>query len=233
MTNFQAQQLTSAKWLTPERYVTFLPSFVGASISFFIVAFVLIPMVFGVLDRWEDVLIMEAQVNELPSLRQQIDTEQAKLKQLRHQETLLFELVASKEELKTYLAQLNKLMLIHQLSVVELKPEVVESYLPPKLQDSESSLSATNSEASDSDDLVVSEDPLLVSGIERHSINLVVDGAFTNLLALLRDLESLSVIMIPSDLELVQASTNPSDLPSDLSRLQMSLILTGYGRSPL
>lgn len=233
MTNFQAQQLTSAKWLTPERYVTFLPSFVGASISFFIFAFVLIPMVFGVLDRWEDILIMEAQVNELPSLRKQIHANQAKLKQLTHQETLLFELVASKEELKTYLAQLNKLMLIHQLSVVELKPENVESYLPPKLQDSESSLSATNSEASDSDDLVVSEDPLLVSGIERHSISLVVDGAFTNLLALLRDLESLSVIMIPSDLELVQASTNPSDLPSDLSRLQMSLILTGYGRSPL
>ena len=233
MTNFQAEQLTSAKWLTPERYVVILPSIVGAAVSFLIVAFILIPMIFGVRERWDNVLIMEAQVNELPSLRQRINADQTKLQQLRRQEALLFELVASKDELETYLAQLNKLMLAHHLSVLELKPETVESFSPPNSQESESSSSASNAESSDSDDTFDRKDPLLVSGIEKHSMNLVVEGRFTNLLALLRDLESLNVIMIPSDLELVEASTNPNESTTSSTRLQMSLMLTGYGRSSL
>ena len=131
------------------------------------------------------------------------------------------------------MAQLNNLVSIHKLSLVELKPDDIETYLPSMSQEGESSLSKSNPESSDSDDLEVRQDPLLVSGIEKHSMNLVVEGSFVNLLDLLRDLESLNIIMIPSALRLDQASKNPGNPSTSLGRLQMSLILSGYGRSSL
>ena len=232
MTNFQAEQLTSPKWLTPERSVSLFPAIIGVFVSIFVVSFVFIPLVFGVRERWDDVLLMETQVNELSLLRRQLNAHEAKLRLIRYQQSLLFALVASKDELKTYLAQLNGLISIYNLSLIELKPELVESYLPPASKDSESSLDSSNTAPLDSDSNILSQDPLLVSGIEKHGMNLVVEGDFVNLLGFLRDLESLSVIMIPSQLNLVQASMNPSEPPSALSLLRMTLFLTGYGRSP-
>ena len=231
MTNFQAEQLISPKWLTPERSVVFLPAFIGAAISVFVASFVFVPIVFGVRERLDNLQVMEAKVNELPLLRRQLKANKTKLKKLRYQESILFKLVASRDELKTYLAQLNELISIHQLSLSELKPELVESYLPPSSQDSETSLDATNSGSLDSDSEVGSQDPLLVSGIEKHSVKLIVVGDFENLLYFLRDLESLSVVMNTSNLELLETSSNSSDPPPASTRLKMTLLLTGYGRS--
>ena len=133
MTNFSGigrQGIWS--WLTPERAVLVVPVFAGLGLSMALLSVGITPLTIRVREQSEVVEQLTTKAEFVPVLRQQLAA--VKRDQLERDQQLdrLLELVAGTSELQTFLAGLNDLARVHNVSITTTKPGAVERFQAPK-----------------------------------------------------------------------------------------------------
>ena len=180
MTNFSGigrQGLWS--WLTPERAVLVVPVLAGLGLSVVIFSAGVTPLSLRVKDQQEVVEQLTYKSEVLPLLQQQLS--ELKQKQLLRDQQLdrLLSLVAGTSALNTFLAQLDELGQLHQVSITTTEPGPVERFrAPASVADAQTPPAAGGRQAS-----TASGDALLNRGLEKRSAGLSVRGPFEQVLA--------------------------------------------------
>lgn len=218
MTNFQAEiKRPIAAWLTPERAVVVVPILAGLASAAALVTAVITPQMVQLRERRSVVGVMEQKSDDLPGLAQTLAERRLEQAELMAQQRRLLALIAGTAELETLLAQLNDLANKHQVLVSSTVPGKVE-WAPQPLPSSGA--------PSASKKKMGGGDPLLMQGLEKRSARIQVQGAFVQVLAFLRSLESLEVFVITDDLSVV-ASRSSSDDEATTVRLGLNLLAYG------
>lgn len=218
MTNFQAEiKRPIAAWLTPERAVVVVPILAGLASAAALVTAVITPQMVQLRERRSVVGVMEQKSDDLPGLAQTLAERRLEQAELMAQQRRLLALIAGTAELETLLAQLNDLANKHQVLVSSTVPGKVER--APQPLPSSGAPSASKKKMGGGD-------PLLMQGLEKRSARIQVQGAFVQVLAFLRSLESLEVFVITDDLSVV-ASRSSSDDEATTVRLGLNLLAYG------
>ena len=218
-------------WLTPERAVLVMPVLAGLAFSLALLSVGVTPLSLRLKEQQELVGQLSAKSDLLPQLRQELTVLRRKQEERQEQLDRLLGLVAGTAELNTFLAQLNNLAAVHQVTINTTEPGPVERFqAPPPVSTAgqEAPPAAGGSQAS-----AAARDALLNRGLEKRSATLTVTGGFQQVLAFLRSLESLETFVIISELDVkaLGASGGAKDEPA-MTEVSMGFKLTAYGRQP-
>ena len=224
MTNFSGigrQGLWS--WLTPERAVLVVPVFAGLGLSMALLSVGVTPLTIRVREQNEVVEQLTTKAEFVPVLRQQLAAVKREQVARAQQLDRLLDLVAGTSELQTFLAGLNDLARVFNVSITTTKPGDVERFkTPTPAQASEAPPAAggVNSGAA--------ADPLLNRGLEKRSATLTVKGSFQQVLAFLRSLEQLEVFVVIGEMNIRGQGGQRGD-GVDPVEVEMDLTLSAYG----
>ena len=215
MTNFQADiNRPTAAWLTPERAVVVVPILAGLALAAALATAVITPQMVQLRERRSVVDVMEQKSDDLPGLAQTLAQRRLEQAEVMAQQRRLLALIAGTAELETLLAQLNDLANKHQV--------LVSSTVPGKVERAPQSVPSSGAPSAGKKK-IGGGDPLLMQGLEKRSARIQVQGAFVQVLAFLRSLESLEVFVITDDLSVV-ASHSSSDDEATTVRLGLNLL---------
>ena len=220
MTNFQPSRTAPKRWITPERAVLVLPILVGAAFAVLLGLAALSPLLVQLNQRRSALQDMERKRDELPLLRQQLQSLLDRQQTLEAQQGRLLTLVAGTSALKTWLAQLNRLAINQGVSILQVEPQPVEVYIPPPPPAEGGGATSTAPP--------VTGDPLLAPNLEKRSAIVTLQAPFPRLVDLLQQMELLQVIVLASDLELDVVPPNPE---SKQLEIKLKLKLSAYGRN--
>ena len=202
---------------SPQRILVVLPALIGAGVAALLLTAGATPLLVQRQQEQAVVKEMRFKRDELPQMRQQLEQQLEQLDGVERQQDRLVDLVAGRRQLRTVLAAMNRLIDVHnvQITALELKPVV--PYVPPSPPPEPES-------GEEPPPAPPPGDPLLRPGLEKRSALISLEGAFTDLLLVLRQLEQLQVIVIIDDLQLLNNGTEGS-------LTQLSLSISAYGRS--
>ena len=220
MTNFQPASTAPKRWITPERAVLVLPILAGSAVAVLLGLVAFSPLIVQLNQRRSALQEMERKLDELPLLRQQLQSLLDRQQTLESQQVRLLTLVAGTSELKTWLAQLNRLAIIKGVSILQVDPQPVEVYIPqpPPAEAGEAALTAPP----------ITVDPLLAPNLEKRSAIVTLQAPFPRLVDFLQQMELLQVIVLASDLELDMV---PPKSNSKRLETKLKLKLSAYGRN--
>ena len=233
MTNFQAQRSPSRlSWLTPERALLFVPVLTSVGVAIILLVVALVPIWRFMRERQVVVEDLSLKSLALPQLERDLLEQQTLELQLEDQGTRLINMLAGTKDLDTFLAGLNLLAVTHQVSVASTQPGDIEVWIPPVEPDD--GMEADFGASSSAEDVSSSSsgDALLQEGLEKRSASITVEGGFDQVLAFLRDLESLEVFVIASDLAMEALRASGQDARDDAAiKTKLELQLSAYGRA--
>lgn len=210
-----------AGWFSPERILLVLPIVMGAGLAVLMLTAGAAPLMVQLKADQEVVDEMLRKREGLAAARQQLEQELVELERLDQKHKRLVNLVAGEGQLRTVLAQLNLLTQRQnvRITAMELQPVVRFTPPPPPSPPSEAEKNADPAEPPPPP-----ADPLLLTGLEKRSALISLEGRFLDLLAVLRELEKLEVIVLMDDLALLNSGANGS-------QIQLSISMSAYGRS--
>ena len=131
---------------------------------------------------------MEIKKDELPLKETSLNQKEEKLTKIKDKQEKLLDLIAGTKELYTYMSRLNLIAIQNKISIVEIKPETVEKYIP--------SIVETSAETKG---INKSLDPLVIEGLEKRNINIKIEGSYPDIINFLKLIEQLPMIVITSD----------------------------------
>ena len=227
MTNFSGigrQGLWS--WLTPERAVLVVPVFAGLGLSMALLSVGVTPLTIRVREQNEVVEQLTTKAEFVPVLRQQLAAVKREQVARAQQLDRLLDLVAGTSELQTFLAGLNDLARVFNVSITTTKPGDVERFkTPTPAQASEAPPAAGGGNSG------AAADPLLNRGLEKRSATLTVKGPFQQVLAFLRSLEQLEAFVVIGEMN-IRGQGGQREDGVDPAEVEMELKLSAYGLQP-
>ena len=202
---------------SPQRILVVLPALIGAGVAALLLTAGATPLLVQRQQEQAVVKEMRFKRDELPQMKLQLEQQLEQLDVVERQQARLVDLVAGRRQLRTVLAAMNRLIEVHnvQITALELKPLV--PYVPP-------SPPPEPENGEEPPPPPPPGDPLLRPGLEKRSALISLEGAFADLLLVLRQLEQLQVIVIIDDLSLLNNG-------KEGSLTQLSLSISAYGRS--
>ena len=215
-------------WLTPERAVLVVPVVAGLSLSVAVFSLGVTPLSLRVNEQQELVDQLSQKSEFLPVLRQQMADLKRKQQLREKQLDRLLALVAGTSELATFLAQLNDLANVHQVTIKTTEPGEIQRFTPPPPANTaeQAPPAAGGNQAS-----VAPGDALLNRGLEKRSATLTVTGLFPQVLDFLRSLERLETFVIISELDVkALGASRRSEDELAVPEVSMGFKLTAYGR---
>lgn len=208
-----------AGWFSPERILLVLPIVMGAGLAVLMLTAGAAPLMVQLKADQEVVDEMLRKREGLAAARQQLEQELVELERLDQKHKRLVNLVAGEGQLRTVLAQLNLLTQRQNVRITAMELQPVVRFTPPPSPPSEAEKNADPAEPPPPP-----ADPLLLTGLEKRSALISLEGSFLDLLAVLRELEKLEVIVLMDDLALLNSGANGS-------QIQLSISMSAYGRS--
>ena len=145
----------------------------------------------------QELLVLEEQQKRLPFLRRQLDSLQQQWEEAGRRNAQILGLIAGSGELATFLAQLSEQAA--QTGVVLDGYEPIQAVAPP---------TAKNKTKGQKTEAQPPSDPLLAPGMQKTSVLLTARGSGPQLLDFLRRLESLSLLVVQSDLSLQSGASS-------------------------
>ena len=217
------------KWLTPENAVVVLPVLAGLVMAALIAPSGIWPLSERVNNKKEEVELLRSKAITVPQLRQQL-VELSAHQRLREQQLdRLLALVAGTSELNTFLAELNDLAYANGVVITTTEPGDVERFIPQSSPGDDAPPPAAGGD----DGSALSDDALLMKGLEKRSAGLTVQGGFLQVYEFLRSLERLQVFVVVSEMNIQAQSQPKSQNENDeeaLPEIRIILKLTAYGR---
>lgn len=228
MTNLSQERPSWRRKITRERVLVGVPLVVGGMVACSLVLTVVLPSLVRLEDqqqRLKQLLNQEASLTLLPGQLKRATEQLAKVQQ---QQEVLLKLVAGKDKIQTFLAQLSREAMAAGV--------VLELYEPISIAPSSSAAPSRNPrrrKSKQDDEKISPENPLAGRGYEKTAVLLQARGAFIALQGFLRGIEALQLVVQPSDLELT--ALDPKQGPEDDATTrpaltQIKLKLTFYDK---
>ena len=170
-------------------------------------------------ERLEELRLKQA---ALPGLLRQLARQEIRAQEVAQQQALLVDLIAGRERIQTFLAQIGRVADATGVVIELYEPSVPPAPAPPP------SNSRSRNRSSRSNQKAAPKDPLTGLGYARTSVLLQAKGPYEALQAFLRRMESLQLLVQPSDLALqslegkVDAKT-PGVVIKPLTQLKLRL----------
>lgn len=212
MTNLQG---TAPSPLIP-RLLLWLPAGIGLLLAVAVLAVGSLPLLSQVQLQQRQHDEKKAQAERLPQLR--ADLRRAAHDQLRaqQQQQRLLQLIAGSGELVTFMAQVDREARRHGVELQLYEPTTAVAADNPaeadplKAQD-KGTRNKRKKRAAEADAAAAAAqvDPLLGAGLRNSQLLLSAKGSYPNLLAFLRAIESLSLLVVQSNLNLAEAQPSP------------------------
>lgn len=141
----------------------------------------------------------------LPGLQRQLAHREARAQEVARQQALLVDLIAGRERIQTFLAEVGRVADATGVLINAYEPLAPAEPNPPEQQPSSQGRSTSSNETPPPP-----KDPLTELGYQKTSVLLQAQGPYEALLAFLRRMESLQLLVQPSNLELEALEQNPS-----------------------
>ena len=229
MTNLSQERPSWQRKLTRERVLVGVPLVVSGMVACSLVFTVVSPSLVRLEDkqkRLEQLLNQEA---SLPLLPGQLKTATEQLAKVQQQQDVLLNLVAGKNKIQTFLAQLSREAMTAGV-VLELYEPVLVAPSPSAATSQEPPGTKSNPDGEE----ISPDNPLAGRGYEKTAVLLQARGPFIALQDFLRGIEALQLVVQPSDLELT--ALDPKQGPEDdvvtgPALTQLKLKLTFYDKT--
>ena len=175
-------------------------------------------------ERLEELRLKQA---SLPGLRRQLAKQEIRAQEVAQQQALLVDLIAGRERIQTFLAQVGR--------VADATGVVIELYEPsaPPAPAPSPANSRSRSRSNRSNQKAAPKDPLTGLGYVKTGVLLQAKGPYEALQAFLRRMESLQLLVQPSDLALkALAAKGDAKAPDALEKpsTQLKLRLSFFDR---
>ncbi|NKB74397.1 MAG: hypothetical protein GKR83_07755 [Synechococcus sp. s2_metabat2_7] len=219
MTNLNGTGSPWQNYLTRQRVLVGTPLLVAALIGAGLFAIAGLPHWLESGERTRRIAELKVQQQSLPLIAARMKQEQQKLVAAQQQQDLVVNLVAGRGEIETFLTQLSRTatetgVVIERYEPAAAAPGVTD---PPE-QGAQNQAEGGEGKAAA---------PPAMKGYEKTAILLQVRGPYTGVLQFLRAMETLELLVQPSDLELkaVPPETNAEGAPAGppLSELKLRL----------
>ena len=225
MTNLNG---TGSRWqnaLTRQRLLVGVPLLVGALIGAAVFAIAGLPHWLESGERTRRIAELKEQQQSLPLIAAQVKQEQQTLVAAQQQQDLVVNLVAGRGQIETFLTQLSRTaaesgVVIERYEPAASAPVVTES--PEQ--------GATNQDEPSEDK---TKAPPGMKGYEKTAVLLQVSGPYVGVLQFLRAMETLELLVQPSDLELkaVSPETNADGVPKGPPLTELKLKLSFFDKT--
>ena len=221
MTNLSPDLPRWQRWLSRERLLMGTP----------VLGAVVVVLLLAAADGWPRYGRLQEQQQRLeqlrqkqallPGLRRQLVRAKDRAQEVAQQQALLVDLIAGRERIQTFLAQLSR-----ESAATGVVIELYEPVLPAPAPAKNSRNRSRSTKAKDS-----VKDPLSNLGYSKTSVLLQAKGSYQELLTFLRHMESLQLLVQPSDLALkaLEAkSTKENAIASSTPLTQLKLRLSFF-----
>lgn len=210
-------------FLTPEKAASFIPVFISAGISIFIVTFFVMPQYIKSNKVNFELKDLIKKKNDLDNLKLQYKTINQKFEKLNKEKLKIIELVTGQSDLETLLAKLGDLGKTNNIEFVSIVPSKIMSFVA-------NDQTNTINESSNNEPLII--DPLLVEGSKKYIIDLTFKTNFTNLLSFLRELEFQESVVLVNEINLGLSNQNLNKEDNNPNeKLEVKLKTTFYGKN--
>tara|TARA_Y100000589_G_scaffold27360_1_gene22849 strand:+ start:334 stop:1011 length:678 start_codon:yes stop_codon:yes gene_type:complete len=223
MTNFQAIKKKNNKWITRKNIILSFPISISIVLTIFLFFYLLLPKIKNTIKFSDQIKEMQIKKDELPLKEEILKQVSQKLEKEKNNQEKLLNLIAGTEELYTYMSRLNLIAIKSKVSIVEVKPDKVEKYVPSLLADN-SSTTNTNK---------LSLDPLIAEGLEKRNINIKIEGSYPDIINFLKLVESLPMIVVTSDFKIdkfMNKNSNEKKFNNKYFLNNVEMRLSIYGR---
>ena len=212
MTNFSSINKKS-KIVTPENSVLFIPIFIGLLILVSLLSLVFRPLLNKLEIEESQIELLEEKISYIPKYKKLVNDISLYSGRAKKQQLRLLEIISDKNELETILSELNKISLNNNLEIVTIVPQPIVSFGKSNINDNEKTLSSK------------SDDPFLISSVEKHSFELTLRGTYNSLIDFLKELELLQTIAIIDEINIEKENNAQS---TEIVNLEMSFKLATY-----
>ena len=218
MTNFQGTGAGTGR-VSREQLLRWLPAGLGVLLSLGIGAGLVWPQWQQLQLEEQELQQLEEQRQRLPLLRAQLAKLNTNLETAEQRRRQILGLVAGSGEISTFMAQLSEEAQRSGVQLDGYEPVIITAPPEPSTQRRSTGSQEKNKPPPPP------PDPLLAPGLQKTSLLLTARGSGPQLLAFLRGLETLSLLVVQSDLSLKHEASKEkagSSPPTSL-RLQLSL----------
>ena len=219
MTNFRP--VSSADWLTRERFLVGAPVVLSGLIMAGLAMIVVGPTMVRIDAKQKDVIVFQAKQERLPNLRAELQQAQLEQQTWRDQQEMLLDLIAGRDRIATFLALLEQEALVSGVRIVRYEPVAVAAAPVDSRRSSRAQSAAASPTAAPNN--VMTD-----LGYRQTAVSLGVEGGFEALQDFLQRMESLEVVVEASDLSLRSLSL---EAPSAQSLTELALRLSFLDRS--
>ncbi len=210
-------------YLTPEKAASFIPVFISAGISIFIVTFFVMPQYIKSNKVNFELKDLIKKKNDLDNLKLQYKTINQKFEKLNKEKLKIIELVTGQSDLETLLSKLGDLGKTNNIEFVSIVPSKIMSFVANDKR-------KTLDESSNNEPLII--DPLLVEGSKKYIIELTLKSNFTDLLSFLRELEFQESVVLVNEINLGLSNQNLNKEDNNPNeKLEVKLRTTFYGKN--
>lgn len=229
MTNLSPELPSWRRRFTRERVLVGVPVLVA----------LLVVALLAVVDGWPRLGRMQEQQERLeelrrkqaslPGLQRQLSKAEIRAQQVAQQQSLLVDLIAGRERIQTFLAQLSR--------EAATTGVLIELYEPVAAKSSPlaSNRNSRNSRSTSRNAKAAPKDPLTGLGYSKTSVLLQVQGPYAAIQAFLRRMEAQQLLVQPSDLALkaLQVKGDAKDPAARVQALtELKLRLTFFDKTP-
>ena len=209
--------------ITPEKAASFIPIFISAGISIFLITFFVMPEYVKSKKVNLELNGLIKKKNELENLRLQYKIINQKYEKLTKEKERIIELISGTSNLDTLLAKFGEIGKRNNIEFVSIAPKKLVKFID---DDSLKNNKKNNKK------VITNIDPLLVEGTKKFLIDFVFKTDFINLLAFLRELESQENVIMLNDinLRLIEEKGNNGEFNNPEGMLDVNLSMTLYGK---
>ncbi len=231
MTNLSQERPSWRRKITRERVLVGVPLVVGGMVACSLVFTVVLPSLVNLEDQQQRLKQLLKQEASLPLLPGQLKTATEQLAKVQQQQEVLLNLVAGKDKIQTFLAQLSReamaagvVLKLYEPLAIAPSASAAPSQKPPRRK--------SNRDGEEIEE-ISPENLLAGRGYEKTAVLLQAHGPFIGLQGFLRGIEALQLVVQPSDLELT--ALDPKQGPEDdvvtgPALTQLKLKLTFYDK---
>ncbi len=213
--------------ITPEKAASFIPIFISAGISIFIISFFVVPEYFKSAKVNLELKGLIRKKNDLDNLKSQYKEINQKFDKLNQEKNKLIELVTGNKNLDTLLDKLGEIGSKNNIEFISIVPVKLMNY-----EEKTKEINKENINDQKGNNDITETDPLLVKGSKKYLIDLTFKTEFINLLSFLRQLEFLESVILINDINISLLSINNSNdvISNTTETIVVKLSTTFYGR---
>jgi type IV pilus assembly protein PilO len=225
MTNLNGTGSSWQNYLTRQRLLIGAPLLVGALIGAGLFAIAGLPHWLASGERTRRIAELKVQQQSLPLIEARAKQAKRKLVAAQQQQDLVVNLVAGRGQIETFLTQLSR--------TATESGVVIERYEPASVAPGVTASPQQRTRDQDQAGEDKAKAPLEMKGYEKTAVLLQVSGPYAGVLQFLRAMETLELLVQPSDLELkaVPPETNADGAPAGPPLTELKLRLSFFDKT--